>query len=182
LTGGALKNWFHHFVGLSLHPEPETLEFNFLPMLISIVIALTGLALGFLVYRRVKAGQEDPLKVALGPLHTLLKNKYYFDELYDRVFVRPVVWLAETFTNVWMDRGLIDGILHTVARVLSRVGYYLRHYFDLPVINQFIGDGLAGVVQTAGKRSRVAQTGRVQQYMLAALIFAIGAMFFFMFR
>jgi hypothetical protein len=40
------------------------------------------------VYRRVQVGAPDPLSVALGRVYTLLQRKYYFDELYDRLFVR----------------------------------------------------------------------------------------------
>ena len=59
----------------------------------------------------------------------LLKNKYYFDEIYSQIFVKPIIWIAEVFTN-WMDRGLIDGFLHSVARISLWIGTTLRHRFD----------------------------------------------------
>ena len=182
LTGGAIPNWFHDFVAGTLTQHLPALEFNIAPMLISVVIALSGLGLGYWVYRGVKAGDPDPLQKPLGLVYGWLKNKYGFDQLYDLVFVRTSTWISETFTNAWMDRGVIDGILHGVARVAYSIGGVLRNYFDLPVINGVIADGSAKVVRGAGFELRKVQTGRVQQYMLAAIIFAVGALAFFLFR
>jgi NADH-quinone oxidoreductase subunit L len=156
------------------------LEFNILPMLISMVIALTGLGVGYWVYRKVPAGAPDPLQKVLGGLHTVLKNKYYFDELYNLIFIRPAIWVAEVFTSKWMDRGVIDGILHTFARMAFSIGGILRNYFDKPVVNGF-GDLMGEGSKKLGRESRVVQTGRVQQYMLVAVLFACGVLAYYLF-
>ena len=100
----------------------------------------------------------------------MLKNKYYFDELYDRLFVRPAYWFAETFAYRWVDRGLIDGILHGVARFSLQVGSFLRNAIDLPIVNG-AGDLVGSAVKRFGNSVRVIQTGRVQEYMLVGLFF-----------
>jgi NADH-quinone oxidoreductase subunit L len=177
LTG--VQNWFHGFVSGTLAEEIPALAFNFLPMLISIIVALTGLGVGYWVYREVKAGEADPLAKRLGIFYTWMKNKFYFDELYDRLFVRPVYWLADTFTNQWMDRGVIDGILHTVSRAAFALGGVFRNYFDLPVVNGF-GDAVGEGTKAFGHKFRVVQTGKVQQYMLSVLVFAVGILFYYL--
>jgi NADH-quinone oxidoreductase subunit L len=180
IIGGILPNFVHEFIGGTLAELPETLEFNVIPLLVSLVVALGGLTLGWLVYRHQKAGADDPLKIALGPVHKVLKNKYYFDEIYDFLFVRPAYWLSDTFTNQVLDRGIIDGILHFIARIASQVGGILRNYFDKPIVNGF-GDFVGEGIKKAGRGLKVIQTGRVQQYLLMALVLAFGAMFFFVF-
>jgi NADH-quinone oxidoreductase subunit L len=180
VIGNLIPNFFHEFVGGTLIEMPEALPFNVVPLLVSVVAALGGLTLGWLVYRHQKAGAEDPLKAALGPVHTLLKNKYYFDEIYDTVFVRPAYWLADNFTNQILDRGIIDGILHFIARVASNVGTIFRNYFDKPVVNGF-GDFVGEGVKRVGRTIKVIQTGKVQQYLLMALVLVFGAMFYFVF-
>jgi NADH-quinone oxidoreductase subunit L len=180
VIGGIIPNFMHEFIGGTLIEMPEVVPFNFLPLAVSLIASLGGLSLGWLVYRNQTAGAEDPLKLALGPIHTLLKNKYYFDELYDLIFVRPAYWLADTFTNQILDRGIIDGILHFIARVASNVGYVFRNYFDKPVVNGF-GDFVGEGIKKAGRTIRVIQTGKVQQYLLMALVLAFGAMFYFVF-
>ena len=42
-----------------------------------------------------------------GGIYRFVKNKWYFDELYDRIFVRPAIWLGCLF---WKrgDEGMID--------------------------------------------------------------------------
>ncbi len=178
--GGLIPNFVHEFIGGTLIVTPEALPFNFWPLAVSIIASLGGLALGWLVYRHQEAGAEDPLKVALGPVHSVLKNKYYFDELYDLIFVRPAYWLADNFTNRILDRGIIDGILHFIARVASNVGHVFRNYIDKPVVNGF-GDFIGEGVKRTGRGLRVIQTGKVQQYLLMALILVFGVMFFFIF-
>ena len=44
---------------------------------------------------------------AIKPLYTFVYNKWYFDELYDRIFVRPAFWLGDKFWKLG-DVGLID--------------------------------------------------------------------------
>ena len=180
LFGGLLPNYVHEFIGSTLSEIPEALPFSIWPLLVSLIVALGGLTLGWLVYRKHKAGAEDPLKVALGPVYTLLKNKYYFDELYDRIFVRPAYWISDTFTNKILDQGVIDGSLHFIARIASSVGGILRNYFDKPIVNGF-GDFVGEGVKKVGRSIKIIQTGRVQQYLLMALVLAFGVMFFFVF-
>jgi NADH-quinone oxidoreductase subunit L len=134
-----------------------------------------------MAYRRVGAGEEDPLKRPLASFYTVLQNKYYFDELYDWAFVRPSAWLAHTFTYLWVDRRIIDGFLHFFARISMTIGSLFRNYFDAPVVNGF-GDLLGESVKRFGQNFRVVQTGRVQQYLILALVnlVALGALFFYL--
>ncbi|RME87231.1 MAG: hypothetical protein D6770_09825 [Anaerolineae bacterium] len=181
ILGGIVPNWLHEFVGGTLAEPPEAAPFNALPLLTSLVVALGGLFLGWLVYRKQAAGAPDPLSKMPG--YHFLKNKWYFDEAYDFLFVKPAYWLAETLVFRWMDRGVIDGILHAVAWLAWQVGHFLRNYIDLPIINQTIGDGTANLVKRTGRGLRPVQTGRIQQYMLASLgvlILVGGLLYYFL--
>ena len=175
VLGGLVPNWLHEFVGGTLAEHPEAVEFNIIPLLTSFVVALGGLYLGWLTYRNVNSPAQDRFQIPL------LQNKYYFDEFYDRVFVKPAYWFAENVVYKFMDQGVIDGILHVFGPVTDRLGSFIRNYIDLPVINRFFGDGSAEVTYRAGDRLRVVQTGRIQQYLMLALVvfLAIGAVLYF---
>ncbi len=176
------KNLFHGVVyTLTEHQQPAGILFNWIPLIISLGVALGGLFFGWLVYRNVKAGQEDPLKKPLGSLYTLFQNKYYFDELYDLIFVKPALWISETLSYEWMDRGLIDGFLHWFSRITYSLGGILRNYIDVPLINGF-GDLVGEGTKKIGKALRVIQTGRVQQYMVIALVLAFGTLFAYLYN
>ncbi len=86
------------------------------PLLTSLVVALGGLYLGWLVYRNVKAGAADPLEQAAGRRVRLLKNKYYFDEFYQTAssFARRTGWPRSSRTSGSIAE-IIDGILHGIA-------------------------------------------------------------------
>ena len=173
--GGLIPNWLHEFVGGTLAEHPEAVEFSIAPLLTSFVVALGGLYLGWVTYRNVNSPAQDRFQIPL------LKNKYYFDEIYDRIFVKPAYWFAENVVYKFMDQGVIDGILHVFGPVTDRIGDFIRNKFDLPFINRLLGDGSANLTYGAGDRLRVVQTGRIQQYLMLALVvfITIGAVLYF---
>ncbi len=164
LLGGLIPNWFHEFVGSTLAVMPEAAPFSFVPLTTSLVVALGGLFFGWLAYRNVQNAAQDKLQIPV------LKNKWYFDELYSIVFIKPAIWFSEVFVSQWMDKGVIDGFLHLFGKVAISTGSTIRNYFDLPVINRFFGDGTAHVTQWVAKSLRPIQSGRIQQYMLVSLV------------
>ncbi|MEY2819432.1 MAG: hypothetical protein RL275_2895 [Chloroflexota bacterium] len=176
ITGGLVPNWFHEFVGSMLHEHAEELAFNIVPLGTSLLVALGGLTAGYFAYRNVQSPAEDKLQIPV------LKNKWYVDELYNVVFIKPAVWFSEVFVSKWMDKGFIDGILHLFGPATGGVGSAIRNYFDLPVINHFFGDGSAEVTWWFGRNLRPIQTGRIQQYLVLSLIvlFVVGGLLYFL--
>ncbi len=173
LIGGMIPPWIEEFLGAMLPAHVIQAEgFNYIPLLTSLAVSLGGLGLGWLVYRRVRVGAPDPMARALGPVYTLLQRKYYFDELYDFLFVRPSYWFAEKVSYWFLDRKVIDGALHAVARASLAVGAFLRKYIDLLIVNRF-GDLVGESTKRFGHWFRRVQTGRVQGYLIAGLAFAV---------
>jgi NADH-quinone oxidoreductase subunit L len=70
------------------------------------VVMLVGAFVAWMAYIR---DTEIPGKVAeqLGPVYKFVYNKWYFDELYDFLFVQPAFWLGR---QLWKrgDEGTID--------------------------------------------------------------------------
>jgi NADH-quinone oxidoreductase subunit L len=70
------------------------------------------------------------------PLYELLLNKWYFDELYDVIFVRPAFWLGRLFwesgDGAIIDRLGPDGVAARVVDMTGRVvklqSGYIYHY------------------------------------------------------
>ncbi|NWF70923.1 MAG: NADH-quinone oxidoreductase subunit L [Chloroflexi bacterium] len=166
-------NPFFNFVGPTLLEKPEKLAFDWVPVFFSFAAALGGIAVGYWVYWRkpLEAGQEDPAIKALGPVYDLLKNKYYFDELYERVFIRPSQWFATAVVSEFVDHGIIDGFLHLLARLANWIGEFFKA-LNLWLIDG-VGDGIPKLIGDFGFWFRRIQTGRVQQYLLLVLIAAL---------
>ncbi len=175
LIGGLVPNWIHEFVGGTLAEHPPVLEFNWIPLLTSLVVALGGLALGWFVYKDIKSPAEDKFQIPL------LKNKYYFDEAYQVIFIAPLVWFSEVFVSKWMDKGVIDSILHIFGPTTGGIGTFIRNKFDVPWINEFFGDGSANATYWIGKNLRPIQTGRIQQYLILSIVvlFVVGGLVYF---
>ena len=166
-------NPFEHFVGGTLLIEPEGIGWNAFPVLISFVVSLGGLYLGYLMYwkKPLEAGQPDPLVAMLGSFYPTLRNRYYFDELYAAVFIRPLQWFAKNVAYEFIDKGIIDGFLSLIARVFTWIGDLLKN-LNLWLIDG-VGDGIPELIGKFGGWIRWLQSGSVQQYMLLAAIAAL---------
>lgn len=78
-----------------------------------LVAMVLGLALAWLFYIKNPA-LPGALARQQAPLYRFLLNKWYFDEIYDAIFVRPAMWLGR---QLWTkgDGAVIDGTLNGVA-------------------------------------------------------------------
>jgi NADH-quinone oxidoreductase subunit L len=178
LLGGVLPEFFQEFAGETLLEAPELPAFSWVPLLTSVFVSIGGLLLGWLVYRNVRAGEEDPLKRSLRGVYTLLQNKYYIDEIYEVVFIRPSIWISEKLVSQIVDQGLIDGTLHFLAYATGVIGNFFRNTIDNPIINGF-GDLVGEGTKRIGIALRVIQTGKIQQYMVIALVLLFGMLVYF---
>jgi NADH-quinone oxidoreductase subunit L len=178
VIGGLIPNWFHHFVGSTIeageaehaarvagHLAEASHGFVWQPLVMSIVLALGGLTLGWLVYGRspLQAGQVDPVearmrRVKLGWLYEAMRNRFYFDWLYQETFVKGSIWLASMFDlfdygqpkktahgRVVERHGVVDGLVN----LTGRAGRGLASISDW--IDASIVDGLVNVAGRFGK-------------------------------
>jgi NADH-quinone oxidoreductase subunit L len=129
------------FFGTSLKlVEADTIfeETETLPVAIKLaptIMMLGGLLVAWLFYIR-RPDLPEALARDQKPLYEFLLNKWYFDELYDFLFVRPTLWLGRLF---WKggDGFLIDGfgpdgvsarVLDVTRNVVRLQTGYLYHY------------------------------------------------------
>jgi NADH-quinone oxidoreductase subunit L len=98
-------------------------------MAIALAVGLLGLALGWWVYSRRISIADAMRRMAGGSVHRALANKYWVDELYDAVLLRPGYALSRRVLWQWIDKGLIDGLLvNTSARIVALTGGLLRTF------------------------------------------------------
>ena len=100
-----LEHWLSHTLG-----EGEPAHFNFLVAGISLLLALCGLGLAWLVYSRKSAAEApDPLSKPLGPVFKGMERKWWVDELYQSILLDPYK-AAAGFIAEKVDLGVIDRI------------------------------------------------------------------------
>jgi NADH-quinone oxidoreductase subunit L len=87
---------------------------------IAVAIGFAGLALAWLFFGG-NGQRAARLKASFEPLHKLLTNKYYVDELYDRFLNQPLLWLSDKVFLGLGDRRLLDGTLNGLAALAVRV-------------------------------------------------------------
>jgi NADH-quinone oxidoreductase subunit L len=165
------NNPFHHFLAEQFnqwhYAHLPHVGFNASVMLISIAMAGLGIGLGYLLYGRkpLGEGQRDPLE-RLGVIWTLLRNKYYIDEIYRATIIRATIGLADVLFR--FDQGIIDTIVNLVGKLTERWSY-VSGLFDTYVIDGIV-NGVGRVTSAVGEELRYIQTGRVQNYMVIVVI------------
>ena len=131
----------------------------------ALIAAASGTLLAYVLYC-TKAVNLDDMKRQLSGIHRFLSEKWYFDELYDALFMKPVHQVAAIFA--WFDRTIIDGIVHGSARVMVITAKWDRAFDE-----KFI-DGLVNLIGratfSAGSLLRVVQTGRLRQYVMFIVV------------
>jgi NADH-quinone oxidoreductase subunit L len=115
-------------------------------MLIGIGVALAGIFLAFSLY---KNAATDPLPAKLGALATWMKNKFYFDELYEATFIRAHDFIA--MVADWIDRWLVEG---------------------------FCIGAIRGGTDLSGRALRLMQTGNLQTYAFL-FVFGVALLLYF---
>jgi NADH-quinone oxidoreductase subunit L len=121
----------------------------------------------------------DPIEKPLGPIYTLLKNKYYFDELYHLIAVRPCIWLAKSCAT--FDGKVIDAIVNAVGRFGRWLASWLKRAIDSPIIDGAV-NGVGKATSGFGEFMRATQTGKVQNYLLVAAVTVVLLLALFLFR
>jgi NADH-quinone oxidoreductase subunit L len=96
---------------------------------------------------------------------TVVFNKYYVDELYERVVVRPAQAVARAFS--WFDGRILDALVNAVGAV-TKVFANLDGAIDKYVVDGAV-NGVANLIGWAGGSLRLLQTGRIQTYLYGAL-------------
>jgi len=94
-------------------------------MVLSVVVALTGILLARMYYI-TSPGIPARVTARLGGLYTLVANKYYVDELYERTLVRPGYVLADRLLYRVIDAGLIEGIVNGLGITARLIGAVTR--------------------------------------------------------
>jgi len=173
-------------IGLAVAPVKGSMAegaaeggFNLTVALLSTGLALGAIALAYyFYYHRVRAMQalpavrrtDDPLRAVLGPVFTLLENKYYIDELYGAIIIKPYTAIASFLADkvewvFWHDffhDKVLSGAFHSLTWLLSKP-------IDTNVIDGF-ANGLAEGTQELAALVRRIQSGYVRNYALSMFV------------
>jgi len=134
--------------------------------IIALGTALAGFALATAFYGLRYLDPEEARR-QFRPVHRFLLNKWWFDELYDFVFVRPVHWLSRMAAG--FDRRWIDGLVDGTARTVRRFSHWGDRWIDQGVVDA-TANLLARWTYAVGVSLRGLQTGRLRQYVMFIVV------------
>ncbi len=113
---------------------------------ISVAVGLLGLGLAWVMYARKSELPERVAGVLAGMPYKLFLNKYYVDEIYNYLIIRPTVWVAKNILVAITDGLIIEGIVNGIPRSIGRFSQWVRkaqsgvlhHYAAVIVFGAFI--------------------------------------------
>jgi NADH-quinone oxidoreductase subunit L len=136
----------HEMPGVGIHlPLPEMMA-----MLLSVILGIVGLSLGMILFKE-KFHLSDYFP-ALSPIRLVLENKYYIDELYQRVIIKPLEAFSRFCKDI-MDRFVIDGFINNLGRGAKEFSGMIRQMQtgDIRRLALFMIFGLFAFVLWAAK-------------------------------
>ena len=162
-------------------PTVSHAPFKWSKAALSLIIVALGLVSSWLFCvqyytRRNKrlVGLTERNKVLRGG-YTFLWNKYYLDELYEKVIVHSIAHpIAKA--AYWVNQNILDGIVNGAGKVSRRVAGWVYRNIDQRVVDGAV-NGSGAAARGTGGALRPVQSGKVNQY--GALLFsaaAIGAL------
>ena len=119
--------------------SPEEIRTERLLTLVSVLIAFTGIGIGWVLFNR-KPLREMP---------RLLEHKYYVDEVYDTAVITPIHVVSREGLWKIFDVGVIDGFLHTLGRSVVDLGRSFR-YMQFGFLRGYAAIILAGALIIIG--------------------------------
>jgi len=133
--------------------------------IIAFSTALAGFLLATVFYAWRMVNPEE-VKNQFSRLYNFLWHKWYFDELYNAVFVQPVMFVS---------RRIADFDKHVIDRFIDGCALAVRGISTIDdTIDRWLVDGLvnwvAGVIHSTGLSMRRVQTGRLRQYVLLIVV------------
>ncbi|RJQ44486.1 MAG: NADH-quinone oxidoreductase subunit L [Nitrospiraceae bacterium] len=108
------------------HPQGEGSHSEELMVMgASIFVALAGWGVAYMMYVK---NAELPKKIGsmFRPIHNLLYNKYYVDELYSKTFVQPILKMSDKVILGFFDAKIIEGIVNGVPNLIGAFSRQFR--------------------------------------------------------
>ena len=120
----------------------ETLEFAL--MGVSTAIAVAGIWFAWIVWVKRRSIAENAAR-EFAPLHRLLLNKYYVDEIYDATIVQPIRVASQEGLWRGFDVKVIDGAVNGAATIVNSSATVLRR-LQTGSVKTYAGSVFVGVV------------------------------------
>jgi len=193
LVGIPKFNFFHsfiHFTRDSVGVETALYKFsseqegvNWVIMLISVILGFAGIISGYAIYgykiqeRFTEIKNSIPTwlryygNMGFKGLHFIVKNKYFFDEIY-RYFVICVNLMIAKFCFI-IDQFIIDKFVDLWACIMIWISR-IKRWIDDKIIDAIAVNGWSYISIVSGRYLTYLQTGYVQQYIM---IICLGIIF-----
>ncbi len=162
--------WLHHgFSSFVYHDEVHHAGPNYILMIVSTIVAVSGIGLAYLMYYK-KAISADAVAERFKLLYKISFNKWYIDEIYDAAIIKPL--LGSTKLLWWFDANVIDGMVNLMGWLTVKWAD-LKMWFDKYIIDGIV-NGLGYLCMAGSWAVKFIQSGSLQFYTLIIMAAAIG--------
>ena len=108
------------------HPEGHgTHGEEMMVMLVSVAVGFAGIGLAYFMYM-MRPDLPGKLATQFSGAYKVLFNKYYVDELYSAIIVRPTIWIARNILIGVTDARIIEAIVNGVPSAIGGFSRQLR--------------------------------------------------------
>jgi len=159
-----LHNLYQNFVVSPSEGGSLIHESSHLVMILSTLAAFLGIGLAYSFYILNNKILSVSVRSKFQLLYKILYNKYYIDEIYEFILIKPCIGLSKL--SFKFDLGVIDAAVNGVAKIAVITGE-IKTWFDKYIIDGIV-NGIARIVGEFSGLVRKIQAGFVQSYILIA--------------
>jgi NADH-quinone oxidoreductase subunit L len=94
--------------------------------ILALITASLGLLFAWWLYLR-RPGKPEQLAKSMRGAYTTLLNKYYVDEIYAALIIKPLLWVSTNFLWQTVDVRAIDATVNGIAEGATDIGDGVRH-------------------------------------------------------
>ena len=168
------ESWIHSSIGVDI---PEGPTFEWVKALPSIALVVAGFLVSLALCKQVFGTAASRLKgltqrnPVLGAGHRFLVNKYYLDDLYEKVIVHGIAHPIAA-AAYWTNQHVLDGIVNAVGIGGRMTSNWIYKNVDQRLVDGAV-NGSGTVARGTGHALQPVQSGKVSLY--GALLFASAA-------
>ena len=163
-----LPIWNVGLAGFLYHGEAYQAHWSWMNFILSSIVSGGGITLAYFMYYKVKISPEK-MAERFKTLYTLSYNKWYIDEFYEIVLLKPIMAFARFLWS--FDAKIVDGLVNGVAWLTMRWSD-AKQWFDVWIVDGAV-NGSGWLVRQGARAGRLLQTGSVQFYVLFISIIVV---------
>ncbi|GAB4415219.1 MAG: NADH-quinone oxidoreductase subunit L [Bacteroidia bacterium] len=107
------------------HAMTEHAAWEYVLIALAFAVSIGTVYFAYSFYKKYDLAADARVQRFFGPMYKAMQGKFYVDEIYNALIIRPFVWLGQNVV-LWFDQKVVDGLVNGTANVVTNIGDVFR--------------------------------------------------------